>query len=122
MKRLLLSSIVLIVCCTAMRANIIFTLGNNPQPGEMNILLNSGGTGTLVMGKPNGDPSVIVDFASFQELLNVAQRPHFTIEQEPSEEGTASCPFRILTNPECKTGRRRKNGQQTEKQSSDYQR
>ena len=72
MKRLLLSSIVLIVCCTAMRADIIFTLGNNPQPGEMNILLNSEGTGTLVMGQPNGDPSVIVDFASFQELLETS--------------------------------------------------
>src|SRR5215813_9311766 len=53
----------------AIRAEIIFTLGNNPQPGEMNILLNSGGTGTLVVGQPNGDQSVIVDFASIQAIL-----------------------------------------------------
>ena len=34
-------------------ATIIFTLGNNPQPGEENVLLNQGETGPIVTGSTN---------------------------------------------------------------------
>ena len=57
----------LLLSCAAMNASIIFTLGNNPS-GEVNILLNSGLTGTLVAGSPNALPGVIVNFSSTQTL------------------------------------------------------
>jgi hypothetical protein len=56
-------------CIGTIHADIVFTLGNNPQPGEVNILLNSGGTGTTVMGTPSGLPMFLVDFTSTQTLL-----------------------------------------------------
>jgi len=34
-------------------ADIMFTLGNNPQPGEENVLLNKGETGPIVTGSTN---------------------------------------------------------------------
>jgi hypothetical protein len=49
-------------------ADVIFTLGNNPSD-EVNILLNSGATGTNVQGSPNGLPGLLVNFASTQTLL-----------------------------------------------------
>jgi hypothetical protein len=52
MKKILFLIFALSVCIGTIHADIIFTLGNNPQPGEENILLN-GGTGTTVMGAPN---------------------------------------------------------------------
>lgn len=51
----------------ALNASIIFTPGNNPS-GDVNILLNSGTTGTTVTGSPNGFPTLIVDFSSSQVL------------------------------------------------------
>ncbi len=51
----------------ALNASIMFTLGNNPS-NDVNILLNSGATGTLVTGSPNTFPGVIVDFSSTQSL------------------------------------------------------
>ena len=51
----------------ALNAAIIFTLGNNPS-GDVNILLNSGATGTTVTGSPNGSPSLSVIFTSTQVL------------------------------------------------------
>lgn len=51
----------------ALNATIIFTPGNNPS-GDVNVLLNSGTTGTTVTGSPNGFPSVTVDFSSTQVL------------------------------------------------------
>jgi len=52
----------------ALNASIIFTPGNNPS-GDVNILLNSGATGTTVTGTPNGFPGITVDFSSNQSLL-----------------------------------------------------
>ena len=51
----------------ALNASIIFTPGNNPS-NDVNILLNSGATGTLVTGTPNTFPGVTVDFSSTQSL------------------------------------------------------
>jgi hypothetical protein len=65
-----------ILFCTALgmgllpargQANIIFTLGNNPQPGEENVLLNNGSTGTTVFGQTN-TTHLPVEFTSTQTL------------------------------------------------------
>jgi hypothetical protein len=47
---------------SAASASVVFLPGNNPQPGEENILLNSG-TGTTVTGTTN-QSNVLVDFSS----------------------------------------------------------
>ena len=62
------AAVVLCVACASAPAAIIFTLGNNPQQDETNILF-SGGSGTTVTGTPNGFPGVIVDFTSTQDLF-----------------------------------------------------
>ena len=48
-------------------ATTIFTLGNNPQPGEENILLNDGTVGTTVFGTTN-QSNASVEFDSTQSL------------------------------------------------------
>jgi len=65
-----LSSLGLILSlgCGLAHANIVFTLGNNPS-GDVNILLNSGLSGTTVQGTPNQMPGVLIDFTSTQSLL-----------------------------------------------------
>ena len=57
--------------CAGAHAGIIFTLGNNPQPNEENVLLNSGATGNLVTGVTNTTGKV-VDFSSTQVLTEPA--------------------------------------------------
>jgi hypothetical protein len=49
------------------RADVVFTLGNNPQPGEENVLLNSGAIGNTVFGTTNQSGSQ-VQFTSTQTL------------------------------------------------------
>jgi len=49
------------------QAGIVFTLGNNPQPGEENVLLNKGTTGTTVFGNTN-QTGLLVQFTSTQTL------------------------------------------------------
>src|SRR5262249_2352929 len=49
------------------QATILFTLGNNPQPGEENVLLNQGSTGTTVFGRTN-QTNFFVQFTSTQTL------------------------------------------------------
>jgi hypothetical protein len=63
-----ISTLFAILSPLALNASIIFTPGNNPS-GDVNILLNSGATGTLVTGNPNMFPTVTVDFSSTQSLL-----------------------------------------------------
>jgi len=53
------------------QADIIFTLGNNPQPGEENVLLNKGTTGTTVFGETN-QTHLPVQFTSTQTLTEPA--------------------------------------------------
>ena len=50
------------------RADIVFTLGNNPQPGEENVLLNKGSTGSTVSGNTN-QSNIEVDFHSNTQTL-----------------------------------------------------
>jgi len=49
------------------QAGVIFTLGNNPQPREENVLLNKGTTGTTVFGETN-QTHLLVQFTSTQTL------------------------------------------------------
>jgi hypothetical protein len=49
-------------------ANPSFTLGNNPQPDEENILLGSGATGSLVTGMTNTG-HLVVNFSSTTDTL-----------------------------------------------------
>lgn len=67
----LLSGCGLVLSCGLVHASIIFTLGNNPS-GDVNILLNSGTTGTTVTGTPNQLPGTIINFTSTQVLTEPA--------------------------------------------------
>jgi hypothetical protein len=49
------------------RADLSITLGNNPQPGEENVLLNKGTTGNTVLGTLN-QSGFLVNFTSTQVL------------------------------------------------------
>jgi hypothetical protein len=49
------------------QAQVVFTLGNNPQPGEENVLLNTGATGNTIFGLTN-QTSVPVQFTSLETL------------------------------------------------------
>ncbi len=50
-------------------ANITFTLGNNPQPGEENVLLNNGTSGSTVSGTTN-QSGVTTNFTSATQILS----------------------------------------------------
>jgi len=49
------------------QADIIFTLGNHPQPDEENVLLNNGTTGNTIFGETN-QTHIPVQFTSTQTL------------------------------------------------------
>jgi hypothetical protein len=50
-------------------ADIVFTLGNHPQPDEQNILLNNGTTGSTVFGVTNKTAETVV-FSSLTQTLS----------------------------------------------------
>ena len=52
-----------------MRADIIFTLGNHPQPDEINVILNSGASGNTITGTLTGTEYTVL-FSSSQTLLS----------------------------------------------------
>jgi hypothetical protein len=52
----------------AARANIVFSPGNHPQPGEQNVLLNKGTTGSTITGTSNQSHEVVVFKSSTQTL------------------------------------------------------
>jgi len=60
-----------VVVCSGLSAkadSVTFTIGNNPQPDEENILLNSGATGTTVFGLTN-QTQLQVSFSSTTDTL-----------------------------------------------------
>jgi len=69
---------------TAGNASVIFPLGNNPQPGEENILFGAKETGTLIHGATN-QSNVTVDFSSTQTLFQNAkgQADIFATDHKP---------------------------------------
>jgi len=66
--KLLSLGLLSLVGCSLADASIVFTLGNNPSD-DVNILLNSGLSGTTVQGTPNQLPGVLINFTSSQTLL-----------------------------------------------------
>jgi len=72
MKRTFLAVLCSCVCVGVLHANVIFQLGNHPQPGEVNVLTIKGETGKTVFGHTNTKPSVTVDFMSTETLLQNA--------------------------------------------------
>lgn len=66
----LLILIVVVVCSvtTAKADSVTFTVGNNPQQDEENVLLNNGTTGTLVFGLTN-QTNLQVAFSSTTDML-----------------------------------------------------
>jgi len=61
-------------CVESIEANVIFTLGNNPQPGEENVLLSNGTSGNTVFGTTNVS-HVAVEFTSTQTLTEPVSTP-----------------------------------------------
>src|SRR5215469_16790866 len=51
--------------------SVVFTLGNHPQPGEENVVLNKGTTGTTLFGQTNMT-HLPVQFTSTQTLIEPA--------------------------------------------------
>jgi hypothetical protein len=67
--RLLLLIGLALLAPTLSWADVIFTLGNNPQPGEENVLLNNGTTGSTVTGTTN-QSGLTVNFSSATQILS----------------------------------------------------
>jgi hypothetical protein len=95
--------------CSSAQADAIFTLGNNPQADEENILLNSGATGSTVFGETN-KTHITVNFSSTTDNLTEPSSGQATIE---AEEGlinniTISLPGGtfgdLIINPTCPPG------------------
>jgi hypothetical protein len=62
------TAIVLFSVVTAKADSVTFTIGNNPQPDEENILLNNGTTGAVVFGVTN-QTQLQVRFSSTTDVL-----------------------------------------------------
>ena len=56
----------------AAHANIVFTLGNNPQPGEQNVLLNTGASGATITGTLNQSGDIVTFTSATQTLTEPA--------------------------------------------------
>jgi PEP-CTERM motif-containing protein len=54
-------------------ADIMFELGNNPQPDETNILFVDPDSGTTITGETNTTPALDVEFTSTQTLCQFAK-------------------------------------------------
>jgi hypothetical protein len=66
MKRFILVICISLLTPVVSWADIIFTLGNNPQhPGGENVLLNSGAGGSIVIGTLN-QSGLLVNFTSIK--------------------------------------------------------
>ena len=64
---------------THSRADAVFTLGNNPQPNEENVLLNSGTIGTTIEGTTNQN-GFVVNFTSATQLLTAPSNGQARVE------------------------------------------
>jgi hypothetical protein len=66
---LLLLTGIALLAPTLSWADLIIATGNNPQPGEENVLLNSGSTGSTVTGTTN-QTGFTVNFSSATQILS----------------------------------------------------
>lgn len=66
--KLLLAILLGLLTSSPSWADVVFTLGNNPQPNEENVLLNTGAIGSTVQGTTN-QSGLLVNFTSATQLL-----------------------------------------------------
>ena len=72
LPKLLLLIAIAIVAPRLCWADIMFILGNNPQPGEENVLLNNGSTGSTVQGTTNQSGTTVNFISALQTLFEPA--------------------------------------------------
>ena len=65
--KLFLPTVVALLLPNLSRADVVFALGNNPQPGEENVLLNGGTVGNTISGNLN-QSGIQVNFTSGSTL------------------------------------------------------
>lgn len=78
---LLLLAVVIFSTTTAKADSVTFTIGNNPQSDEENILLNTGATGTTVFGTTN-QTQLQAKFSSTTDTLVVPSNGQARIEAQ----------------------------------------
>src|SRR5215813_552890 len=78
----------------AAQATVIFTPGNNPQPGEENVLLGSQQTGTTITGSTN-QTGTAVQFTSTQSLTTGGQGQAFLQATSPATTITGAVTFSV---------------------------
>jgi hypothetical protein len=84
MKRVLAAgvlSVVISITPVLAHATISFELGNNPQPDEENVLLNTGAVGSIVVGTTN-QTGIDVNFSSTTDTLSAPSNGQARVEAE----------------------------------------
>ena len=84
MKRVLAAgvlSVVMSMTPVLAHATITFELGNNPQPDEENVLLNTGAVGSIVVGTTN-QSGIDVNFSSTTDTLTAPSNGQARVEAE----------------------------------------
>ena len=76
---MLLTISIALFASTLSWATVIFTLGNNPQPNEENVLLNGGTTGSTVSGTLN-QSGFTVNFSSIIQTLTLPSNGQARVE------------------------------------------
>jgi len=78
----------------AAQAGVIFTPGNNPEPGEQNILFGSQQTGTTITGSTD-QTGTAVQFVSTQSLTTGGQGQAFLEATSPATTITSAVTFSV---------------------------
>jgi hypothetical protein len=76
---LLLTIFIALLVPSLSRADAVFTVGNNPQPNEENVLLNSGTIGNTIQGTTNQN-GFVVNFTSGTQLLTAPSNGQARVE------------------------------------------
>src|SRR4029434_10450200 len=74
-------SVVMSMTPVLAHATITFELGNNPQPDEENVLLNTGAVGSIVVGTTN-QTGIDVNFSSTTDTLTAPSNGQARVEAE----------------------------------------
>jgi hypothetical protein len=82
--RLMLVAVALFALSAPARAGVSFQLGNNPEPDEENILLNSGDTGNPIFGTTN-QSNISVRFSSTTDTLIAPSSGQSRVESTDGE-------------------------------------
>src|SRR4051794_31647305 len=96
---LLLAIFLLLLAPSLSRADAIFTPGNNPQPNEENVLLNTGTVGSTIQGNLN-QSGLAVNFISATQLLTSPANGQARIEatNNGSQVGLSDVSFGLADN------------------------